>query len=85
MIKSKKQMFVVISVFILVMLLGTVTYAFFNYTRTGVANTIRVGRISFVTNQTDTINLTNLFTSIFSIFATYSISGVILPFCASLF
>ena len=61
MIKTKKQMFIVIGVFALVMLLGTVTYAFFNYTRTGVANTIRVGRIAFRTNQTDTISLTNLF------------------------
>ncbi len=61
MIKSKKQMFVVIGAILLVMLLGTVTYAFFNYTRTGAGNSIRVGRIYFNTNQTDTINLTNLF------------------------
>ena len=61
MIKSKKQMFVVIGVFTLVMLLGTVTYAFFNYTRTGPANRISVGRISFVSRQTQTISLTNLF------------------------
>ena len=61
MIKSKKQMFIVIGVFTLVMLLGTVTYAFFNYTRTGAANTISVGRISFVSRQTQTISLTNLF------------------------
>ena len=61
MIKSKKQMFIVIGVFALVMLLITVTYAFFNYTRTGTANTISVGRIAFVTRQTETINLTNLF------------------------
>ena len=38
-----------------------VSVAFFNYTRTGAANTIRVGRISFVTRQTKTISLTNLF------------------------
>ena len=61
MIKSKKQMFIVIGLFALVMLLGEVTYAFFNYTRTGAANTITVGRIAFVTRQTETINLTNLF------------------------
>lgn len=61
MIKSKKQMFIVIGVFALVMLLSTVTYAFFNYTRTGIANTISVGRMVFVTRQTETINLTNLF------------------------
>ena len=61
MIKTKKQMFIVIGVFTLVMLLGTVTYAFFNYTRTGTANTIKVGRISFVSKNEQSINLTNLF------------------------
>ena len=61
MIKSRKQMFIVIGVFALVMLLGTVTYAFFNYTRTGISNTIRVGRIYFNTSQNNTINLTNVF------------------------
>ena len=38
-----------------------VSVAFFNYTRTGGTNTIRVGRISFVTRQTKTISLNNLF------------------------
>ena len=61
MIKSKKQSLIVIGAFILVMLLGTVTYAFFNYTRTGTANTIRVGRISFVSKNESIVNLTNLF------------------------
>ena len=40
--------------------IGT-TVAFFNYTRTGNANTVSVGRISFVTRQTKTISLNNLF------------------------
>ena len=65
MIKSRKQMFVVVGAFALVMLLGTVTYAFFNYTRTGTANTIRVGRIAFNTSQASgqdgAINLSNAF------------------------
>ena len=61
MIKNKKQMFVVIGAFVLVMLLTTVTYAFFNYTRTGVANRIQVGRIYFNTLQNGNINLTNMF------------------------
>ena len=61
MIKNKRQMFTIIGVFTLMLLLGTTTYAFFNYTRTGSSNTIRVGRISFVTRQLDTINLTNVF------------------------
>ena len=60
-IKSPKQMIMVIAVFTLMIFVGGTTYAFFNYTRTGGANTIRVGRISFVTRQTKTISLTNLF------------------------
>ena len=35
MIKSKKQMYIVIGAFALVLTLLTSTYAFFNYTRTG--------------------------------------------------
>ncbi len=35
MIKSKKQMLLVITIFTLILTLGSVTYAFFNYTRTG--------------------------------------------------
>ncbi len=61
MIKTKNQMYTVIGAFILVMLLTTVTYAFFNYTRTGVANNIRTGRIYFNSTQNGTLNLTNLF------------------------
>ncbi len=61
MIQNKKQMFIVIAVFTLILLLGTTTYAFFNYTRTGANNIIKVGRISFTTNQNKTISLTNLF------------------------
>ena len=60
-IKTKKQMFIVIGVFTLVMLLGTVTYAFFNYTRTGSQNIIKTGRIYFNSEQGTAINLTNLF------------------------
>ena len=61
MVKSKKQMFIIIGVFALVLMLGTVTYAFFNYTRTGSSNTIRVGRIAFNSSQAGSINLTNAF------------------------
>ena len=60
-IKNYKQMFLVITVFILVLLVGGVSIAFFNYTRTGGANAIRVGRIAFNTTQNGTINLTNIF------------------------
>ncbi len=38
-----------------------VTVAFFNYTRTGNANTISVGRIAFNSTQDGRINLTNIF------------------------
>ena len=61
MIKSKKQMYLVIGAFALVLMLGTVTYAFFNYTRTGSANIIKTGRISFNSEQGTSINLTNVF------------------------
>ncbi len=61
MIKNKKQMFIILGSFLLVFMLFTTTYAFFNYTRTGTSNTIKVGRISFVTRQTSTINLVNVF------------------------
>lgn len=61
MIENKKQMFIVIGVFALVLLLGTTTYAFFNYTRTGAANTIGTGRIAFDTSQSDTVTLSDLF------------------------
>ena len=61
MIKSKKQMYLIIGVFTLVMMLGTITYAFFNYTRTGSANTIKTGRIAFNSSQGESINLTNMF------------------------
>ena len=61
MIKSKKQSLIVIGAFILVLLLGTTTYAFFNYTRTGTNNVIKVGRISFESKNEETITLNNLF------------------------
>ena len=38
-----------------------VTYAFFNYTRTGTANTVSTGRIAFNSSQDGRINLTNIF------------------------
>ena len=59
--KNKQIMLTIVGVAILVVGLVGLTYAFFNYTRTGVANTISVGRISFVSRQTETISLTNLF------------------------
>ena len=59
--KSKKQIYIAIGAFALVLLLGGVTYAFFNYTRTGSANVIKTGRIYFNSEQGTAINLTNMF------------------------
>ena len=58
--KNKRILIIVLTI-ALISLMGGVTYAFFNYTRTGEENTFRVGRIAFRTNQTSAINLTNIF------------------------
>ena len=60
-IRNYKQMFLVITVFTLVLLVGGVSIAFFNYTRTGTANTVRTGTINFTSSQDGRINLTNIF------------------------
>ncbi len=49
------------SVIGLLLILTGVTYSFFNYTKTGLANNFRVGNISFNTSQNGNINLTNVF------------------------
>ena len=51
----------VIGIAILIVAVVGVTYAFFNYTRTGSANNIATGRIYFNTTQNGTLNLTNVF------------------------
>ena len=61
---NKKK--IILSIVILLLMVITVvgvTYAFFNYTRTGPANTLNTGRIYFSTEQTNnnTINLNNIF------------------------
>ena len=40
MIKTKREMFILIGSFVLFIVLGTVSYAFFNYARIGVANEV---------------------------------------------
>ena len=60
---NKKIILTTIGIAILVVLVSGVTFAFFNYTRVGIANNIRVGRIYFNSGQSDTINLTNVFIS----------------------
>ena len=58
--KERKYFFIIVPALLLIALIG-ISLAFFNYTRTGSSNVIKVGRISFVTRQTETINLTNVF------------------------
>ena len=61
MIKSKKQMFLIIGVFTLILVVTSITYAFFNYTRTGNANNLRVGQVLFSSSEAGNINLSNVF------------------------
>ena len=58
---NKKILLSTIGIAILIVLVTGVTFAFFNYTRIGASNNIRVGRIYFNSGQTDTISLTNVF------------------------
>ena len=60
-IKSKKNIYLVMAGLALILSIVTGTYAFFNYTRTGTRSVIETGRIVFATNQNNSINLTNLF------------------------
>ena len=56
-----KRFAIVFSVVGLLLILTGVTYSFFNYTKTGLANNFRVGNISFNSTQDGNINLTNVF------------------------
>ena len=58
---NKKIMLSIVGIAILVVGLVGVTFAFFNYTRTGSANTLAVGRIYFNSTQGNSINLSNVF------------------------
>ena len=58
---NKKTILTIIGIAILVIGLVGVTYAFFNYTRTGTRNIIKTGRIYFNSEQDTSINLTNMF------------------------
>ena len=58
---KRRKTAVIFSTIGMVMLLVGVTYSFFNYTRTGISNTIYVGRIAFNSNQTNTITLLDVF------------------------
>jgi len=58
---NKQVLLSVIGVAILVVAVVGVSFAFFNYTRTGDQNTVQTGKINFVSTQSGTINLTNAF------------------------
>ena len=60
--KKKRQLLVaVLLVLGLVSITMGVTFAFFNYTRTGTGNVLAVGRINFNTSQGTSFNLSNVF------------------------
>ena len=58
---KKQNILLILEIFVLVGMVGAVTYAFFNYTRTGDANTLRLGDITFNTSERGRINLSNAF------------------------
>ena len=59
--KKYRSYAMIISVFGLALLLVGVTYSFFNYTKTGGANNLGTGNISFNATYGTAINLTNVF------------------------
>ena len=60
-INKRQNIMLVLGVLTLIALFGGLTYAFFNYTKTGSDNVLKVGRIRFITEEQETINLTNMF------------------------
>ena len=59
--ENKQVMLSIIGVAILIVAVTGVTFAFFNYTRTGAANTVTTGQITFESTQSGTLHLTNMF------------------------
>ena len=58
---NKKVILIIIGLAILIISLVGVTFAFFNYTRTGTMNNLGTGHISFNSEQNGVINITNVF------------------------
>ena len=54
--RNNKVLLSVIGIAILLISVVGITYSFFNYTRTGTANTIKTGNISFNSTQDNTIS-----------------------------
>ena len=60
-VKQKQMILMFIGIAILLVSITGITFAFFNYTRTGGANVIKTGNIEFNMTQGKTINLQNVF------------------------
>ena len=45
--ERKQNILIVIGLFVLIGMIGGLTFTFFNYTRTGQTNTVRLGEINF--------------------------------------
>ncbi len=58
---NKQIMYSIIGIAILLVSVVGLSFAFFNYTRTGATNTLKTGNISFNSIQDNTISLTNVF------------------------
>lgn len=59
--KNRKALILILLFFGIISLLVGVTYSFFNYTKTGLANNFSVGNVSFNTSQDGNISLSNVF------------------------
>ena len=59
--KNNKVLLSIIGIAILLVSVVGLSFAFFNYTRTGTVNTLKTGNISFNSTQDNTISLTNVF------------------------
>ncbi len=59
--KNNKVLLEIIGIAILLVSVIGLSFAFFNYTRTGQANTLKTGNINFNSTQDNTISLTNVF------------------------
>ena len=59
--KNRKILLSTVGIALLVISLVGVTFAFFNYTRTGNLNNLGTGRIAFNSTQNGALNMTNVF------------------------
>ena len=73
--QSKQILLSVIGVAILVVAVVGVSFAFFNYTRTGAANNVSTGKIKFVSTQSGAMSLSNVFPLTSAQLATQTATG----------